>query len=246
MSLPLLISSCGSDDGDEPNQTDNPNDEFADLYGYWINANESGAMEIKKTSGNYCDITYYANTASGVKSRSSAYYGSWSSINVLSPDGTKLGTATISSRTPSKILLKDGNGVLSSTVFSCVSEDKFFKFFENGGNSNDPVTPDNPGNDDDDQKLLGSWVGHDYDETYTITFYSSGRAVEEWTDGDETVRTAGTYKYSKGQITEWDMEDGSILANVINDVPWNVTFESSTKMVLKSVYSSERMTFNKK
>lgn len=109
-----------------------------------------------------------------------------------------------------------------------------------------PDYPDTPGDNDDVQKLLGTWIGHDSGETYTISFYSSGRAVEEWTDGDEMERTTGTYKYSKGQITEWEMEDGSILVNVINEAPWTVTFKSSTKMVLKSVYGSSSMTFTKK
>lgn len=105
-----------------------------------------------------------------------------------------------------------------------------------------PATP-NPG-DHDASKLYGTWVGKDYDETYTITFYSDGKAKEVWTDGYDSETLNGTYVFSNGKITSWNMSNGSILANVLGDCPWPVTFNSANSITLGSGYN--KMTLTKK
>lgn len=96
----------------------------------------------------------------------------------------------------------------------------------------------------DASKLYGTWVGKDYDETYTITFYSDGKAKEVWTDGYDSETMNGTYEFSDGKITSWNMSNGSILANVLGDCPWPVTFNSANSITLGS--GVNKMTFTKK
>lgn len=105
-----------------------------------------------------------------------------------------------------------------------------------GNNSND--------NNSDENQLIGTWVGKDYDETYTITLYSTGKAKEVWTDGYNTETLNGTYAYSNGKITSWNMSGGSVLANVLGDCPWTVTFNSANSFTLSSGYN--KMKFTKK
>lgn len=96
----------------------------------------------------------------------------------------------------------------------------------------------------DDNQLLGTWVGKDYDDTFTISFFSNGTAKEIWTDGEDKETISGTYSYSNGKITKWLEGKGSILANTLGDCPWSVILESHTKMTLSSKYST--ITFTKK
>lgn len=262
VSFSMLLCTCGSKDGNEPslptqpnvpddnNDKDNEEDYFKDLYGYWLNADKTGAMEIVKHTLASCTVKYYVYASGEVKSNTSECYKS-KTFAVLTPDGKGKFDVSISSNSQNKIFLEKINGyswqILSSYVFTRVTETEFYNYIENGGVNDNTGTGDNDNDEDDDvQKLLGSWVGVDYDETYTITFYSSGKAKEEWSDGHDSRTAFGTYKYSNGQITEWAIEDGSILLNVINECPWNVTFNSKNTMTLKSVYARKGMTFTKK
>lgn len=200
-------------------------------------------MEIVKTTSSYCTVKYYVYTTDGVESCSSNYYGGNSSFQVLTPTDCEKFPVIISTSSASKIFLEKSGGYswqkLTSYLFNRVKESEFYSYIGNGGNGG------NQGSGDDAGKLLGTWKGKDGSETYTITFYSSGKAIEEWSDGYDSERLVGTYKYSDGTITEWNFEDGSILMNVLNECPWKVTFKSATSMTLKSVYSTGSMTFTK-
>ena len=110
----------------------------------------------------------------------------------------------------------------------------YYKYLDGSGNSSDNNEPE----DEEAKKLIGTWVGYDgtpgYESTdkYTLTFYSSGKATEvcSYSGGSETM--TGTYKYSNGKITEWEMEDGSILMGTLGECPWIVTFITSTEITI--------------
>ncbi|MDE7396567.1 MAG: hypothetical protein K2M98_02450, partial [Muribaculum sp.] len=192
ISMPVLFASCDKDEPkpsyqpSQPNQPYEPNepteneDKFADLYGYWLNSDKSGAMEIKKYSNTLCKIKYYVYTTSGVKESSSDYRRSGSSFTALTPNGLYNISVSISSSTRNRILLKKEFSYasdLSSYVFTQVDEDEFYSYIEHG-NSGNQGNQGNDDNDDDEnaKKLIGTWVGKDcFSETYTITFYSSGK-----------------------------------------------------------------------
>lgn len=106
------------------------------------------------------------------------------------------------------------------------------------------------GNQDGEaKKLIGTWIGYDgtpgleWTDKYTLTFYSSGKATEvcSYSGGSETM--TGTYKYSNGEITEWEMEDGSILMGTLGECPWTVTFITSTEITIGN--KSYKITFTK-
>ncbi len=108
-----------------------------------------------------------------------------------------------------------------------------FVFAACGGDK--PDEPDYPQDDVKENNLVGVWVTDpDYDKTIRLTFYPSGRAVEEWSDGYYSDITNGFYTYSNGKITKWDMRDGSILYNTFGDCPWDVDFIHYTKIALGS------------
>ncbi len=243
--LPTTLTSCGDDEPEtpenpNPNPGDDEEDKFTDLYGYWLNTDKSGAMSIELYTKSQCKVIYYAfsKDRSKLYTKTSYYAGSSGSITALVPSSTRDLSVHIQTSTPDRILLqKDNNQAddLTSYIFNRVTEDAFFEFLE-GGNNN---------HEDDSKKLIGTWVGKDYDETYTITFYSSGNGKEIWTDGYDTETMTGKYKYSNGKITSWlEDGDGSILINVLGDCPWTVTFNSETSMTLVSKLS--KMTFTKK
>lgn len=249
----LTLTSCGDDEPvvnpqggttTQPETSDPADDSaFRSLYGYWLNSDNSGAMEIKRNSNSRCSVNYYVYTTNGVKSRSSDYYGGNSSFTALTPDGQIALSVRISSQTSTRILLEKQQSQysnLSSYVFSKVSEDAFFHYIENGGNTSPEPTPE----ESDAQKLIGTWVGMDFSDTFTITFYSSGKASETWTDGYDTETSSGTYTFANGRITEWNMNEGSILSNTLGDCPWPVTFNSLTSITLGSGYN--KITFTKK
>lgn len=101
--------------------------------------------------------------------------------------------------------------------------------------------------DDEAKKLIGTWVGYDgtpgleSTDKYTITLYSSGKATEVCSYSGGVESTSGTYKYSNGEITEWEMEDCSALANTLgdpSDSSWTVTFITPTEITIGDKYYS--------
>ena len=252
LALSVSFVNCSSDD-DESQNPEPEVDIFENLYGYWINSDYSGAMEILEYSSNMCKILYYVYTSEGLKTNES-YYSPASSSDyfwALTPNGKNIAVEVLSSSL-NKLVLEDAYGQgnhLSSYVFSRVNESKFYEYLEgkssgNGGNNNEQ--------EDDAKKLIGTWVGYDgtpgLDTTdkYTITFYSSGKATEVYSYSDGSQSMSGTYKYSNGKITEWEMVKGSVLANTLgdpSDSPWIVTFITSTEITIGDKYYS--ITFTK-
>lgn len=243
----MTFVACGDDD---PN-LDPEEDKFENLYGYWINSDYSGAMEILEYSATECKIMYFVCTPEGLKNNGGSYYrGDSGSFWVLTPDGEHKIPVEVLSSSLDKLVLEDASvqvNHLSSYVFSRVNESKFYEYLES-------KSGDNNEQEDDTKKLIGTWVGYDgtpgldWTTKFTITFYSSGKATEVWTYSGESESTSGTYKYSNGEITEWKMEDGcSVLTNTLgdpSDSPWTVTFITPTKITIGNKHYS--ITFTKK
>lgn len=261
--MPFVFAACGGDKPDEPDYPQYPNypgeDEeesvdFSNLYGYWLNSDKSGAMAISEYSKTQCRIVYYVSFV-GYEGDNryfdhESYYSKNGSFTVLTPFnysimGCHHEYVKISSNSYNKIILahhsypSTTNDGLSSYIFSRVSEKEFFDYLESGGSSGSESGDD----EKEEDKLFGTWKGKDDDWTIKLTFYPSGKAVEEWSDGYYSDVTTGTYTYSNGKITKWDMEDGSSLCNTIGDCPWPVVFTSSTQMTLGSGYN--KITFTK-
>ena len=244
--MPVMLTSCGGDD-DEPDvptpdqpSTPDEEDKFADLYGYWMNADGTGAMVFTEESKSQCQVKYYVYTSTGIKDYTSYYYGGENTFGALTPDGKYTVSVKISSSTQNRMVLKKSSGSgyseLSSYVFTRIKSDEFYDYLETGNET--------PGGDPEDNgasMLIGTWVGNDYGEIYTLTFSSSGRVKEVWSDGYDEESTTGTYTYSNGNITSWP--DSSILANALGDCPWPVVFNSSTSMTLGSGWN--KITFTK-
>lgn len=241
--FPVILTSCG-DDEPTPSQT-----KLDDLYGYWINTDNSCAMNIVKYLPNSCKILSYTYSEKLPQKidECESYYSPGGSFYIIGSldeliNDCHLVYVKISSSSYNRMVLvndeyaweNDFGYVLSSYIFNRVDEDTFYEYLANGGKNDSNV---------DAEKLIGTWVGYDGDEKYTITFYSSGSVKEVWTDGDDTETMNGTYKYSNGKITSWNV-DGSILENVIGECPWPVNFNSATSMTLGSGYN--KMTFTKK
>lgn len=144
--ISTVLISCGDDEPDSPVQTpEDPDssDDFVDLYGYWINADKTGAMNIVKYSNNKCKVLYYVYCDEFTKK-----YAEWTdyydggTFSVLAPyneykHGCEAIKVKISYSSDNKIVLTNaGSGnSLSSYIFTRVSEDEFFEYLENGGNS---------------------------------------------------------------------------------------------------------------
>lgn len=223
VAMPAVLTSCG--ETNEPKE-----DKFENLYGYWINSDYSGAMEIVEgKNDSYCSVRYFVYTPKGLISQERVYNGNI--LGALTPDGEEIGVVVLSNSS-NKLVLADHPGWesrLSSYVFSRVNESKFYEYLAGG---------DNNEQDDEAKKLIGTWVGYDgtpgreSTDKYTLTFYSSGKATEvcSYSGGSESM--SGTYEYSNGKITEWEMEDGSILMNTLGECPWIVTFITSTEITI--------------
>ena len=236
--MPMLMASCEKDEPTNVNPPSNTDpeepeeDEFEDLYGYWINSDNTGAMEFAK-SGAKCNVRYYAPTNDGLKSMSSSLYSVGTGFNAISTDGGHTQVRIVSNSKNRIVLEKTGAYNtwvdLSSYSFSRTTEKAFYDFLEGGKDE-----PNDPEESDDAAKLIGSWKYNDYGDEFILTFYSNGNAREEcYMDGDFTYSENGTYKYSNGKITEWSIiDEGSAFAQTFSDVPWTVKFISSTKMTL--------------
>lgn len=239
--LPTMFTSCENDEpegnknSNNNSQTENNSqsgsetteDQFDDLYGYWINSDRSGAMEFVKNNSYTCKVTYYTVTSNGLKNTSCDLNSISARFSCYNQDGHSL-TVSILSNSKNRIVLQNLTSYyeLSSYSFSRVTETVFYDYLEgkNNGNNDEPV--------DDKTKLVGSWKYEDYGDEYILTFYNSGRAEEEvWIDGDYLYTETGTYEYSNGRITEWNIE-GSSFYQGFDELPWIVTFNSSTSMTL--------------
>lgn len=235
--MPAVMASCEKDEPtnvNPPSNTDPEEDKFEDLYGYWINWDNTGAMEFTK-SGSDCNVRYYAHTTDGLESFSSTLYhysGTSGTFIAYTSEGVAI-VVRIISNTKNRIVLEKQSGYswenLSSYSFSRTTEKAFYDFLEGGKDE-----PNDPEESDDAAKLIGSWKYNDYGDEFILTFYSNGNAREEcYMDGDFTYSENGTYKYSNGKITEWSIiDEGSAFAQTFSDVPWTVKFISSTKMTL--------------
>ena len=250
VAMPAILTSCG-DDEKETIETPNPEpeeDKFENLYGYWINSDYSGAMEILEYSSDKCEIMYFVYTPKGLKHTKGYYRGGSDSFGAITPDGEYCVAVKVLSSSLNKLVLEDAPGQgshLSSYVFSRVNDSEFYEYIEGENSGNNEQ-------EDDAQKLIGTWVGYDgtpgldWTDKYTITFYSSGKATEVCSYSGGSDSTSGTYKYSNGEITEWEMEDGSALANTLgnpSDSPWTVTFITPTEITIGDKYYS--ITFTK-
>ena len=239
--MPTVLTSCGDDEPEIPENPEPPGnmdpveDEFEDLYGYWINSDYSGAMEIVEDNADRCEVRYFVYTSKGIKTNESYYRGGDDFFGALTPDGEYTVAVEVLSSSFNKLVLEDASGQakhLSSYIFSRVSESKFYDYLD-GKNSENSGGDDEQ--DDDAKKLIGTWVGYDgtpgLESTvkFTLTFYSDGRATERVNDSFTNV---GTYKYSNGKITEFIDEEGSVLAQGIGDCPWAVLFNSPTSMTI--------------
>lgn len=151
MALVFMVSltSCGEDKHDEPEIPEYPNsneDLFENLYGYWINTDKSGAMNIVKHNSEQCKVIYYVYTEHFFNNYAmwESYYSGYS-FSVLAPydesiSGCAAVSVKISSSSNSRIVLtNNGSGsYLSSYIFTRVSEDEFFGYVLNGrGNTSD-------------------------------------------------------------------------------------------------------------
>ena len=246
VAAPTILTSCGKD---EANSDDVMVDPFENLYGYWINADKSGAIEIIKNSSSSCIVNYFVFTTSGIKVTTSQYTNG-GSFSAYDSNGVRQVSVKIISASQNKLILQElfSDNALTSYAFTRVTETEFQTYLEkgHGGNNNDEPEID------DAKNLIGTWVGYDgtpgldWTDKYTITFYSSGKAKEVWSCGDDYDSMSGTYKYSNGKITEWEMEEGSILANTLgdpSDFPWIVTFITPTEIQIGDEYFN--ITFSK-
>lgn len=348
--MPTMLTSCGDDEPDTTDTSVTPNsgdydeeDKFTDLYGYWINTDNSGAISIEQYTNEQCKVVYYAFDNNNNKLYNfTSYLVVGGSITALVPtsNGAYYHSIKIQTSTPNRILFVKnyGQDELTSYLFNRISENEFFNYLQNGPSQEDQngeqkidpigfvgswysplglsvdtyqsngtgtryflteaygdtysesydftwayvddikllriyytdrnyyanenvVSADFPDSfttqrgkwtkcntlpkeesNDDASKLYGTWVGKDFDETYTITFYSDGNAKEVWTDGYTSETTTGTYEFSNGKITSWVKY--SILSNALGDCPWSVTFNSANSITLDS--GLNKMTFTKK
>ena len=103
---------------------------FEDLYGYWINSDNTGAMEFTK-SGSDCNVRYYAHTTDGLESFSSTLYhysGTSGTFIAYTTEGDGISVRIISN-TKNRIVLEKQSGYswenLSSYYFSRTTEKAF-------------------------------------------------------------------------------------------------------------------------
>ena len=103
--------------------------------------------------------------------------------------------------------------------------------------------PDVVGNCDDD-RIIGKWKGTDYDETYTLKFYSDGTLTETWTDGDDSETCTVSFTLKNGRLDFPD--DYPIFVNVIGNPPLTVKFSSeSTPKTMTISQGSTSMKFTR-
>ena len=96
---------------------------------------------------------------------------------------------------------------------------------------------------EESNELVGTWIGYDgtpglaSTDKYTLTFYGSGKATETVEYDGGSMSMSGTYKYSNGKITEWEMEDGSVLMGALGNCPWPVSFITSAEIKIGDWYT---------
>ncbi len=240
---PSFFTSCSEDEPESPEQTTDSDNEvvdpFENLYGYWINSDYSGAMEIVKTDFG-SQIKYFVYTVAEVKSTRSICRNISDYFTALNPSGQVQVRVQIITSSQDKLILQKDPYVassLTSYAFTRVSEAAFYTYLEfgNSGNGNS--------GDEEANTLVGTWEGYDgtpglaSTDKYTLTFYSSGKATEVVAYDGGSMSMSGTYQYANGKITEWEMEDGSALMGTLGNCPWTVTFITSTEIKIGNGYS---------
>lgn len=238
--LGFSLTSCGKDEPETPTVTEPTEptepayDQFEDLYGYWLNADKSGAMNIVKDSEQSCKILYYVYMPAYMFDyyiKEDYYAGT--SFSVLGPynqsfSGCRFIRVKISSNSYNKIVLNNyGDGYnLSSYIFSRVSEDEFYNYLENGDEDFELAS----------SMLIGTWLVNSYKGKGTITFNADG-TVKEVINSNTTT---GKYSYSNGKITNYMDGKSTILNDLVGRLPWKVTFPySNDDMHFMSVYTND-------
>lgn len=252
ISISTALTACGKDEPDTPNVTPNnptvtpddnkePEDPFIDLYGYWLNTDKTGAMEIVRNTTTSCKIRYYVyseNLSQKYAVQESFYRGSGDYFTALAtPDqrgyyGSL--TVTISTQGYSQLVLKKNSGTynLSSYIFSRVSESEFFEYLTNGGNNgNEPTTTG---------QLAGTNWGGKVDGIYvTLSFKKDGTFTEKWADETETWSSTYTELDSNTII----VGEGTVLYNTFGYDPFNYELNSNkTKLIFYNNYDRWELT----
>lgn len=141
--MPAVMASCEKDEPTNVNPPSNTDpepdepeeDQFEDLYGFWINSDNTGAMEFTK-SGSNCNVRYYAHAEDGLKSKSSILYSVGTGFDALDTDGRHTEVKIISNSKNRIVLEKTGayntTVDLSSYSFSRATENEFYDFLEGG------------------------------------------------------------------------------------------------------------------
>lgn len=176
----------------------------SDFYGIWLNWIKSGYFVFNDDN----TATYYwLNETGGNKLSGDSDSGKWS----FDPE-----TSTLSTSNFKKLPTRSWK-VLDVTSSSIKTEDGEWLRAES--------LPDVVGNCDDD-RIIGKWKGTDYDETYTLKFYSDGTMTETWTDGDDSETCTVSFTLKNGRLDFPD--DYPIFVNVIGNPPLTVKFSSES------------------
>lgn len=239
-SIAVSFTSC--DDGNGPDSNSTPPqeevDKFADLYGYWLNSDMSGAIQISEGSTSQCKIQYYVynvNLPQKYDEVTTYYSGENDMFSALYYDeywGRCYNvTVRIDSYTQNRLILKNSsNGDnLSSYIFTRVSESEFYQYLTNGGNNT--VTPSTGISESD---FIGIWKyagsifnfkqGGSFD-LYILTSASSSYYSNLYT---------GTWKYN------------SSTKQLVIDCSYSIYDDSWTiKDVTSTTIKTDRMDFTK-
>lgn len=244
--ISTMLTSCGDDEPETPVETPDDNngdsdnsDNFADLYGYWINADKSGAMNIVKYSANQCKVLYYVYCEAFQKKYAEweSYY-SGGAFTVLAPyneykSGCEAIYVKIKSSSYNKIVLVNSGSVntLSSYIFSRVSEDEFFEYLENGGKK-EPTGQQS--------QLAGTnWSARIDGDYVELSFKSNGTFTEIWS-GEKSNST-----YTELDSNTIIIGDGTVLSNIFGESPFNFSLNSNkTQLTLSDRF--EKLVFTRK
>lgn len=227
--LAATITACGDDEPRQPESVDNAQTgeddsseiESSDLWGYWINSDNTGAMHISRHTSGQSKVVYFVYSEQYPQKYADweSYYTDGGSFTALSLSGTAV-SVKISSSSYNKIVLKNnGNsGSLSSYVFSRVDEDAFYAYLQNGGEN----TPE-PGISE--ASLLGIWrfAG-------TVFHFREGGAcdlylLESTTSNFYTETNSGTW--SLDATTRILTVKSQFFSNYSHSDQWTITEVSS-------------------
>lgn len=245
LSISAVMTACGGDDPDEPDPVvkpdpvDDDEDPFADLYGYWLNADKSGAMEIVKKTKSYCEIKYYVYSdklKQKYEDCTTKLYninGTFTAIEWEEEyERTSTLNVTISTHSYNQIVLKkyNGYGSLSSYVFSRASESAFYEYLTNGGK----------GQSSSKGQLAGTnWSGT-LDGTYIELSFKADGTFTELCEGEKTTST-----YTELDANTIVIGPYTLMSNTFGEQPFNFEFNSNKSKVTFS-NRFEKWTFTRK